>query len=108
MKDDTIGTVDADTEPIAFVLGHGETLIGHWFAQGHALVKFTKAVEPREPGTSVLGKDVELDLSVPAVWWLFEDAEAVRRMRDYLNTIVVDMGHAALEKAESGEASNAD
>ncbi len=88
-------------EAIGFVLGHGETIIGHWLAQGHALVRFQRAVEPRPPGTSVADEDVEIDPSVPAVWWMFEDAEAVRRMRDYLDTIVVDMGRAALAKAEA-------
>lgn len=81
----------SEPEAIAYVFGHGETLIGYWFAEGHVLLKLQRACEPQAPGTVVTGKDVEIDRDVPAVWLMFEDAEAVRRMRDFLDTMARDL-----------------
>lgn len=80
-----------EDDAIAFVLGHGETYIGHWFAQGHVVMKFARALEPKEPGTVVTGVDTPTDPSVPPVWLLFEDATAVRRLADYLNKVADDL-----------------
>ena len=77
-----------ELDPISFVLGHGETLVGHWYVQGHALVRVAKAMEAQEPGTDVTGKDVAVDPDVPCVWLMFEDAAAVRRMGEYLLLVV--------------------
>lgn len=80
-----------EQDAIAFVLGHGETYIGHWFAQGHAVIKLARALEPQEPGTVVTGMDVPTDPTVPPVWLLFEDAASLRRLADYLTTVADDL-----------------
>lgn len=85
-------------EPIAFALGHGETLIAHWYADGHALLRFQRAAEAKTPGTVVTGQDVEIDRDVPAVWLMFEDSAAVCRMRDYLDTVARGMTDAAVRE----------
>jgi len=93
----TFETTQTKPEAIAFVLGHGETLVAHWFAHGNALVKFERAVEPRPPGTDATGslEVIELDPDVPAVWWMFEDVAAVIRMRDYLDLVARGLVEAA-------------
>lgn len=80
-----------DQDAIAFVLGHGETYIGHWFAGGHAILKLARALEPQEPGTVVTGMDTPTDPSVPPVWLLFEDVTSLRRLVDYLTAVADDL-----------------
>lgn len=80
---------------VAFIFGHGETFVGHWFVEGHALVKLAKAVEPMEPGTVVTGQDVATDPEVPAVFLMFEDEEALRRMGEYLLQVAADLAAGA-------------
>lgn len=86
-----VARLSSESEAIAYVFGHGETLIRYWFAEGHVLLKLQRAREPQTPGTVVTGKDVEIDRDIPSVWLMFEDAEAVRRMRDFFDTMARDL-----------------
>lgn len=91
---------DGQPEAIAYVFGHGETLIGYWFAEGHVLLKLQRAREPQTPGTVVTGKDVEIDRDIPPVWLMFEDAEAVRRMRGFFDTMARDLDTSLAKEVE--------